>query len=83
MFCAIFSISKWQSSWNPKLKKNITTSYKKHSGTKLDQFEPMGLEILSFFSVDAIFSNGPGQPSWIVNLHKYGIVPFRDHCDQI
>ena len=28
--------------------KNITDSYKKHSGTKLDQFRPMGLEILSF-----------------------------------
>ena len=42
-----FSNSKWQPSWNFKLQKNITTSYKKHSGTKLDQFQPMGLEILS------------------------------------
>ena len=29
-------------------KKNITDSYKKHSGTKMDQFQPMGLKILSF-----------------------------------
>ena len=48
MFCTIFSNSKWQPSWNPKLQKNVTASYKKHSGTKLDQFQPMGLEILSF-----------------------------------
>ena len=26
--------------------KNITDSYKKHSGQKLDQFQPIGLEIL-------------------------------------
>ena len=35
------------------------------------------------FQVYANFSNSPWQPSWIVNLHKYEIVPFRDHCDQI
>ena len=35
------------------------------------------------FRVYAIFSNSPWRPSWIVNLHKYEIVPFRDHCDQI
>ena len=33
------------------------------------------------FRVYAIFSNSPWWPSWIVNLHKYEIVPFRDHCD--
>ena len=33
--------------------------------------------------VYAIFSNSPWRPSWIVNLHKYEIVPLRDHCDQI
>ena len=35
------------------------------------------------FCVCAIFSNIPWQPSWIVNLHKYEMVPFRDHCDRI
>ena len=35
------------------------------------------------FRVYAIFSNSPWRPSWILNLHKYEIVPFRDHCDQI
>ena len=55
---------------------------RKHSGTKTDQFQPMGPKILSF-SLYAIFSNSPWRPSWIVNLHKYEIVPFRDHCDQI
>ena len=66
----------------PSCKKNITASYKKHSGTKLNQFQPMGLGILSY-CVYAIFSNSPWRPSWIVNLHKYEIVPFRDHCDHI
>ena len=62
--------------------KNITDSYKKHSGQKLDQFQPMGLEILSF-SCLCYFYNSPWRPSWIVNLHKHEVVPFRDHCDQI
>ena len=35
------------------------------------------------FRVYAIFNNSPWQPSWIVNLHKYEIFPFRDHCGQI
>ena len=35
------------------------------------------------FRVHAIFSNGPWRPSWIVNLHKYEMILFRDHCDQI
>ena len=29
------------------------------------------------FRVYAIFSNGPWWPSWIVNLHKFEIVPFK------
>ena len=80
MFCAIFSNSKWQPSWNPKLQKNNnnkTAKYKKHTGTKLDQFQPMALGILSF-SCYAIFSNSPWRPSWIVDLYKYEIVPLRD-----
>ena len=55
-------------------------SYKKHSVTKLDQFQPM---VHCLFCVNAILSNGPWWPSWIVNFHKYEIVPFRDHCDHI
>ena len=64
----------------PNCKKNITASYKKHSGTKLDQW------VLRYchFSVYAIFfGNSPWWPPWMVNLHKYEIGPFRDHCDQI
>ena len=52
------------------------TRYKKHSGTKLGQFQPKILEISSF-RVYAIFSNGPWRPSWIVNLHKFEIVPLK------
>ena len=48
MFCAIFSKGKLRPSWNAKLQKIKTASYKKHSGTKFDQFQPMVLEILSF-----------------------------------
>ena len=53
---AIFSTSPWRPSWivnlhkfviDP-LKKIKTASHKKHSGTKLDQFHLMVLEILSF-----------------------------------
>ena len=29
------------------------------------------------FFVYAIFSNGPWRPSWIVNLHKFEIVPLK------
>ena len=47
--CALFlgtaAILEFQ---NAKKKKYITDSYKKHSGTKMDQFQLMGLEILSF-----------------------------------
>ena len=46
--CSIFSNGKWWPSWNAKLQKIKTTSYKKNSGTKLDQFQQMVLEILSF-----------------------------------
>ena len=35
MFCAIFRNGKWQPSWNDKLQKIKTASYKKHSGPKL------------------------------------------------
>ena len=79
MFCAIFSNDKWWPSWNANLQKIKTPSHKKHSGTKLDQYQPMVLGILSFSCLYAIFSNGPCLPSWIVNLHKFEIhvVPFK------
>ena len=47
-FCAIFSNGKWLPSWNAKLQEIRKASYKKHSGTKLDRFQPMVLEIPSF-----------------------------------
>ena len=31
--------------------------------------------------VYANFSNDPWRPSWIVNLHNYEMVLFRDNCD--
>ena len=43
---------------------------------KLDQFQPMSLEILSL-CVYAFFSTSPWWPSWTVNLHKFEIVPWR------
>ena len=79
MFCAIFSNSSHLGI--PNCKKNTTDSYKKHSGTKTDQFQPIDLKILSFSCI-CYFSNSPWRPSWIVNLYKYEIVPFRDYCDQ-
>ena len=48
IICAIFSNGKWWPSWNAILQKIKMASYKKHSGTKLDQFQPMVLEIMSF-----------------------------------
>ena len=51
-------------------------SYKKHSGTKLNQFQPMFLRYRHFHAY-AIISNGPWQPSWIVNLHKFEIVQLK------
>ena len=59
MFCAIFSNGKWWQSWNAKLQKTKMASYKKHSGRKLDQFQPMVLEILSFLCL-CYLSNSPG-----------------------
>ena len=75
MFCAIFSNSSHLGIPNCKKIQRIHTR-------KMDQFQPMGLKILSF-RVYAIFSNSPWRPSWIVNLHlhKYEIVPFRHTCD--
>ena len=43
-----------------KLQKIEMALYKKHSGTKLDQYQPMVLEISSFSCFYAILSNGPG-----------------------
>ena len=43
-----------------KKKKIKTTSNKKQSGTKLDQYQPMVLEISSFSCLYTIFRNGPG-----------------------
>ena len=63
-------------------KKIKTASNKKHSDTKLNQFQARVLRYCHF-RVYAIFSNGPWRPSWIVSLHKFEIVAFRDHCDQI
>ena len=57
-------------------------SYKKHSGIKLDKFQPRGLGYCRFH-VYAIFSNGPWRLFWIAHLHKFETVLFRDHCDQI
>ena len=57
----------------PNCKKIKTASYKKHSGTRLDQFQPMVLEISSFSCLCYFWY----PPSWIVNLHKFEIVTFK------
>ena len=63
----------------PNCKKIKTASYNKHSGTKLDKFQPMVLETSRYchFCVYAIFGIDPWWPSWIVNLHTFEIVPLR------
>ena len=57
-------------------KNSKTASYKKHPGTKLDQFQQVVLEISSF-SCLCYFSNGPWRSSCIVNWHKFEIVPLK------
>ena len=57
MFCAIICNDRWWPPWNAKSLKINTASCNNHSGIKLDQFQSMVLEILSFH-VLAIFSNG-------------------------
>ena len=48
MVCAVFSNGNWRPSLNAKFQKIKTSSHKKHSGTNVDQFQQMVLEILSF-----------------------------------
>ena len=60
MVCAIFSNGKCRPSWNAKLQEIITASYQKHSGTKLDQYQVMVLEISSFSCLYAILVTAPG-----------------------
>ena len=60
-----------------KKKKKNTPSYKKDSGPKLDQYQPMVLEISSFSCLYASFSNGPWRPPWTVNMHQFEIAPFK------
>ena len=54
-----FSNGIWWPFWNAKMQTKIELALnKKHSGTKLDQFQPRVLDILSF-SYLCYFSNGP------------------------
>ena len=87
---AIFSNGPRRPSWIVSLHKFEIVSFKKiktaHSRNILTQiWINFNHWFLSYchFCVHAILSNGPWRPSWIVNLHKCEMVPFRDHCDQI
>ena len=87
---AIFSNGPWRPSWIVNLHKfeivPLKQSKRFHTRNLLAQswinFNQWFLRYWHF-CVCAMFSNGPWRPSWIVNLHKYEIVPFRDHCDRI
>ena len=72
MFCAILVTKNGSHLGMPNRKKIQTASYKKHSGTKLDQFHPMVLEI-SLVLCLCYFSNSLWHPSLIVNLQKFDI----------
>ena len=85
-----FSNGPWQPSWIVNLHEYEIVPFKKskqfHTRNILAQSWTNFIQrFLRYcqFCVCAIFSNSPWWPSWIVNLHKYQMVPFRDHCDQI
>ena len=80
MFCAIFSNSSHLGIPNCNKIQQIHT--RKILAQRRINFNQWVLRNCHF-CVYAIFSNSPWWPSWIVNLHKYEIVRFRDHCDQI
>ena len=87
---AIFNNGPWWPSWIVNLHKFKIVSYKQskrlYTGNILAQgwinFIQWFLRYC-YFRVCSILSNSPWWPSWIVSLHKYEMVPFRDHCDQI
>ena len=75
MFCAIFSNSSHLGIPNcKKIQRIHTTNILAQRRINFNQW------VLRYchFRVYAIFSNSPWRPSWIVNLHKYEIVSFRD-----
>ena len=80
MFCAIFSNSSHLGIPNCKKIQQIHT--RNILAQRWINFNQWVLRYCHF-RVYASFSNSHWRPSWIVNLHKYEIVPFRDHCDQI
>ena len=87
---ATFSNGPWWPTWLVNLHKFEIVPFKKskrlHTENILAQswmnFNQWFLRYCHFL-VHAIFSNGPWRPSWIVNLHKYEMVLFRDHCGRI
>ena len=82
MFCTILVTAECDHFGIPNCKKNEMASCNKHSGIKFDHFQSMVLEILSF-SCSCYFSNNPKPPSWIVYLHFFEKIQFKDHSDQI
>ena len=78
MFCTIFSNSSHLGIPNcKKIQRIHTRNILAQRRSNVNQW------VLRYchFCVYAIFSNRPWRPSWIVNLHTYEIVPFRDHCE--
>ena len=80
MFCAIFSNSSHLGIPNCKKIQRIHT--RNILAQRWINFKQWVLRYCRF-RVYAIFTNSPWRSSWLVNLHKYEIVPFRDRCDQI
>ena len=80
MFCAIFSNSSHLGI--PNCKKIQWIHTRNILAQRWINFNQWVLRYCHF-RVYNIFCNSPWRPSWIVNLHKYEIVPFGDHCDQI
>ena len=87
---ANFSNSPCWPSWIVNLHKFETVPFKNQNGFIQETFWHKVATIFNQwylrycpFRVHAFFSNDPWQPSWIVNLHKYEMVPFRAHCNQI
>ena len=74
-FCAFFSNGQWRPSCQ--IAKN---SKRLHSRNFWHKFESISTIIsydILIFVLVLFFSNSPKQPSWMLNLHKYEIVPLK------
>ena len=87
---AIFSNGPWRPSWIVNLHKFEIVPLRKSKWLHARNIQAQRwINFIQWFlrychfQVCVIFRNSPWQPSWMVNLHKYEMVPFSDHCDRI